>query len=353
MTFLTLATAMLMAALSLPLVGGAPLHVHNDGQAAPLEIEGAAVSAIAIDPARGEAHYAVAGSTLYRADGSGSWKPSGTDPGRDILVVDSREPATIWAGSGIDCYRGMETPQPLLMSSDAGATWTETVVDGFVPLASWAGTGVVLAHDCSGLHVSRDNGVTWSAPAELPLGSQITAFAVSASPESAEGLSILVGVTGEGGTSELYRLRLSDPDAIVVDGPLQTYYGFGAVTVDDLGAILLAAPQGVLSSADRGETWEVDRTGLESTTLPEDPIESFPTDSDPGSFGLSAIVTVGDVTYVSGVDGIYARSAQEQGWQHIASLNAEIVSLATLPGSGDLLAQLSSGEVLTVHAPGG
>ena len=315
----------------------------------PFEIDGQPVTGIAVEPVTGEARYAAVTSALYRTDGAGDWQPSGTSMNLASMIVDTRSPDVIWGGTGQECYRGGGEAVPLMKSVDGGATWTESGRTGLVPLASWVDTGTVIAHDCSGLQVTRDGGATWVMPEGLPLGSQVTAFTVGSSPESAAGLTLLVGVTGEGGTSELYRVNLSDPDAMAVDGPLQTYFGFGSVAVEDEGAILLAAPQGVLRSEDRGETWTVLRDGLESTTLEQDPIEFFPPDLEPGSFGLPAIITVGEPAYVAGVDGVYQRAGDDQAWAKVTELDIEVASMAVEPGTTALLLQTAEGKVLRIE----
>src|SRR5690606_37934909 len=122
----------------------------------------------------------------------------------------------------------------LMHSTDAGATWTEAGPAGFVPLASWDAGSIVIAHDCSGLQVSRDGGGSWAMPEGSPLGSQVTSFAIASSPESSAGLRVLVGVTGEGGTTTLYRVDLSG-SAAKVEGPLATWWGHAPLAVADDG----------------------------------------------------------------------------------------------------------------------
>jgi hypothetical protein len=318
---------------------------------APLTIDGQPATALAVDPASGEATYAVANASLYRADGSGGWDVAGTSASRETPVVDSRNPDVLWSGTGQECYRGGGISLSLMHSTDAGATWTEAGPAGLVPLASWDPGNIVLARDCSGLQVSRDGGATWAMPEGLPLGSEVTAFAVESSPESSAGLRVLVGVTGEGGTSELYRVALSEPAAAAVDGPLATWWGHAPVAVDDGGAILIGAPQGMLRSDDGGTTWETLRSGLESTTLEQDPIDSFPPDLEPGSFGLTALVTAGEDVYVAGVDGVYRRSGE--AWEKVADLDVEVTALAVEPGTGALLVETSAPSVLRIETGGG
>ncbi len=315
-----------------------------------LEIEGQPATALAIEPVTGEARYAVAGETLYRADGNGGWEVSGTSPNLESTIVDSRNPDVLWAGTGLECYRGGGVSLPLMHSTDAGATWAEAGPVGYVPVASFDPGGIVIAHDCSGLQVSHDGGASWVMPDGPPLGSEVTSFAIASSPDSAAGLRVLIGVTGEGGATLLYRVSLSDPAAAPVDGSLTKWWGHAPVTVTDEGSILVGASHGVLRSDDGGETWTTLRTGLESTTLEQDPLVYFPPDLEPGSFGLFGLVTVGEDVYVAGVDGVYRLSGE--AWEKISDLDAQVTALAVEPGGGALLAPTSDGPVLRIELAG-
>ncbi len=319
------------------------------GELAPFTVEREPVTALGIEPVSGEARYAATATGTWRATETGEWQRSGSQSGYEVMVVDTRDDGALWAGSGVDCYRGMDAPLPMVRSTDGGATWVDGGPEGAVPLASWLNTGIVVSHDCSGLLLSTDSGTTWEVPEGLPLGSQVTAFAVASTPESAAGLTMLVGVTGEGGTSQLYRVAVSEFEAPVVDGPLQTYYALGSVAVLDDGAYLLGAPQGVMRSDDRGETWSTFRGGLESTTLDLDPLETFPADLEPGSCGLRSMLTPDDQVYLSGVDGIYRWSETEFTWVLVAPLEAEVEVLAVEPATGTLLVRLVDGDMLRLH----
>lgn len=347
---LTIILALLL--LPMPLSGALPASSQN-AVVAPFEIEGEAVTGFAVEPVSGEALYVSTEAAIYRMDEHGAWIATGTPPGLAHMVADTRSPSVAWAGTGQDCYRDGAGPVAMVTTSDSGATWVDVGPTGYVPLASWVDLGVVIAHDCSGLQISRDGGETWAMPEGLPLGSQVTSFAVASSPESAEGLSLLVGVTGEGGTSQLYRVSLSDPSVAVVDGPLQTWYAIGALEVQHDGTILVGAPQGVLRSTDRGETWTVLRDGLETTTLEQDPIEWFPPDLEPGSFGLHSILEVDGDVYVGGVDGMYRLGAEGQSWELVAGLEVEIQAMAIEPGTGALILSTGEGEILRADVQAG
>ncbi len=302
---------------------------------APFEVDDRPVDGFAVDSVSGEAAYAIAGESIYRS-ANGGWLETGTTPGLPELVVDSRMPNRLWAGGELDCYRGEAEPWSLMRSDDAGATWSDTGAGTLAPLASWEPGGIVIAHDCAGLQVSGDSGATWAMPDGLPLGSQVTSFAVLSVPESAEGLVILIGVTGEGGTSELYRVDLSGPEPDA-SAPLLTYYAIAPIGVDAEGAVYIGAPQGVLHSDDRGETWTLIRDGLESTTLDADPVEEFPVDLEPGTFGLTAMATPGDAVVVAGVDGVYLLNSDNGTWNLMASTDVEVRGMAVNPNADELL----------------
>lgn len=345
---------LILALMLLPIPASVALPATSPGGAvAPFEIEGAVVTGVAIEPVSGEALYVSTETAIYRMDEHGAWTATGTPPSRAHMVADTRNPSVIWAGTGQECYRGGGVSAAMVKSTDGAATWVESGPTGYVPLASWVDLGVVVAHDCSGLQVSRDGGETWTMPEGLPLGSQITAFTVASSPESAEGLSLLVGITGEGGSSQLYRVSLSDPAVATVDGPLQTWYALGALAIQDNGAILLSAPQGVLRSEDRGETWTVSRDGLETTTLEQDPIEWFPPDLEPGSFGLRSMLVFDGEVYVSGVDGVYRMAAGGEAWERVVELDVEIRDMAAEPGTGALVLVTGEGGVIRAEVRAG
>lgn len=319
------------------------------GELEPFTVESEAVTTLGIEPVSGEARYAATATGTWRVTEAGGWHLSGPQSGREEMVVDSRDERVLWAGSPVDCYRGLVSPLPMMRSTDGGETWETSGPEGAVPLASWFNTGIVVSHDCSGLLLSTDSGAAWAVLEGLPLGSQVTAFAVASTPESAAGLTMLVGVTGEGGTSQLYRVDISDFEAPVVDGPLLTYYALGSVAVLDDGAYLVGAPQGVIRSDDRGGTWATFRGGLESTTLERDPLEAFPAELEPGSFGIRSMLTRDSHVFIGGVDGIYRWSEADFTWVLAAPLEAEAQSLAVEPLTSALLVHTVDGDILRLY----
>lgn len=346
MSILLIVIALVLAIPEPKLQGGTAVPEASPETAALLDVNGETASAVVKDPATGVARYLVAGSELYAPREDGEWQATGQAPERDTLIVDSVAAQVLWAGTGQECLRGGGATQPLMRSDDAGATWTETGAPGLVPLVSWSSAGIVVAYDCSGLQLSRDAGATWTAPEELPLGSQVTAFAVASGPDEEDGLVLLAGITGEGGTSELYRITIDGAGTVAVDDPLLTYYGVGSLEATESGAILVGAPQGVLRSDDGGESWITDRDGLESTTLEEDPIEAFPSDLEPGSFGLAALIAIDRDLFVAGVDGVYHLGNNGDSWQLALALDEPAAALAVNDAGDTLLVQTADDTVL-------
>lgn len=340
----SLCVSLLVFLLGLLPVGTAS-QTPGSEQDAPLMVEGAEATGLVVDPTTDVARYALVRNELYTHGTDGEWKLSGTVPYVSTVIVDSTDTDVLWAGVGEECYRGGGQPIPMQRTRDGGEIWTEIGAPALVPLASWSNEGVVVAHDCAGLQISVDHGTSWTFAEGLPRGSQVTAFAAGPGPSDDGGTTLWAGVTGEGGTSELYRIAVSDSGAIDVSEPLRTYYGIGSLEVTESGAVLLGAPQGVLRSDDDGASWIVDRDGLESTTLERDPIDAFPTDLEPGSFGLNALIDIGSDLYVGGVDGVYHLGNLDKEWTLILPLEKPAVHLASNADASLLYVQTDDGRV--------
>lgn len=313
-----------------------------------LMVEGDPVTGFVVDPVSHVAHYLVRDRLLFNTADQGEWKQVGDIPEFSSVIVDSDDETRLWSGVGEECYRGGGESLPLMRSTDSGRTWTDVGDPGLVPLAAFSEASLVLAHDCAGLQVSRDDGTSWMTPEGMPLGSQVTAFAVGTAPSSDDSLVIWAGVTSEGGTSSVYRLAIDNAGGTNVSKPLRTYYGFGSLEVTESGAILLGAPQGVLRSGDDGSSWLTDRDGLESTTLEDDPMEVFPTDIEPGSFGLNVLIDIGSDLYVAGTDGVYRLGNMDDAWTRIVDVTSPPRDLASIADGRMLLVLTDDGTVLQV-----
>ncbi len=359
-------------ALSMMMLLSPGIVAANDDDATldRLTIDGLDVTRYVSEPVSGVAGYVAVGDRLFQADESATWTETGSLPnyetmiqdsdeqldesgiwalttgslGAAAVIQDSAEPDVLWSGTEPDCYRGGGEATPLRRSADAGATWTESGRAGLAPLASWADSGIVLARGCPGLHMSLDDGASFQTLEVLLLGMRVTSSAAETAPgETETGPVILVGLTGEGGTSYLHRVDLTNPTQPIVSDVLLTWFAISPLDVGEGGSIYVGASHGVLVSQDEGASWDVFRDGLESTTLPVDPLVEFPPDLEPGSFGLSALLAHGDQVVVSGVDGLYGWQADDDAWTQIATTDVEVSALALMADGSTVLCQTEDG----------
>lgn len=131
------------------------------------------VNAIAIDPRDNNIVYigAAEGGVWKTIDGGVNWTPLTDDQASlasGAIAIDPQNPDTVYVGTGeenfsVDSYFGAG----ILKSTDAGATWTNTVgpflrdVIGAVAVSPSI-TGLVLCAARSGVWRSEDGGATWS-----------------------------------------------------------------------------------------------------------------------------------------------------------------------------------------------
>jgi hypothetical protein len=273
---------LIWALAALALAPGAAAHDNH-----PLEIEGTAITSIVTThPLAPEV--AVGGQeALFIGDGS-TWTAAGTTVPVGQLVWGGGESRTWLAGDQTGCMMGGGTA-PMQRSADQGETWKEVVgTEGFKPLVIWQSTGTAVATSCTGLFVSTDNGATWSQLPDVPTGFEVTSAGEVVSAETDQ-QRLLLGLTGEGGTSALYLVDLTDPANPVVTPDLRAYYAVGALTGWD-DTLVVGAMDGVWVSTDDGATWERHAEGLEDLVLEQDPAEAgLPEDADPRNLGISAI----------------------------------------------------------------
>ncbi len=326
------------------------ISAHDDETALdPLTIDGADASRIVLDPVSGTVGYVAVGDRLFQAEVSETWTERGALADGVTVIQDSADPDALWSGTEPECYRGGGGSTPLMRSADAGATWAASDAADLAPLASWADSGIVLAQGCPGLHLSLDNGATFRTLDVLPLGMQVTSFAVEAAPGDAEfGPVVLVGLTGEGGRTNLHRVDLADPAKPLVSDELLMWYALSPIGVDGDGTIYVGASHGVLVSEDEGATWDVSRDGLESTTLAADPLVEFPVDLEPNSFGFGALLVDDEQVIVAGVDGLYVLEGDDDRWALLSTTDAPINALALSPDGSTLLCQSEDGVLEVV-----
>lgn len=323
-------------------------HEGHGSAAEAFEVDGDPVTALVPAAAGAAARYAVGGAGLYRGNADGAeWEVVGENPPAGEIVAPADGSETLLAGEAPDCGRG-GGGTPLSRSTDGGATWDEVSdVADIRPLAIWGDDDLALGAECSGLMVSTDNGDVWTAVAGFELGRQVTAFAVVAEDE---GRRVLVGATGEGGTSQLLEFDLADPDAPEVSEPLKEYFGLGAVA--GVGEQrFLAGPEGVWVSSDRGEEWTLRKSGLEDVVLSVDPLqEAIPEEEMERGFGLRAIAVDpanADHLAIGSIDGVYLSDNGGEEWTKVDGVDGEIQRIVISETGGVVFAQ-SEDEVLTV-----
>jgi hypothetical protein len=269
--------------------------------------------------------FAVGGEGLYRGDAAGvKWELVGEVPPAGEIVASADGAEILLAGSTPSCGRG-DGGTPLSRSTDGGATWNEVSdVADIRPLAIWGEDELALGADCAGLQVSTDNGDSWVPVDGLESGREITAFAVVVGDE---GRRVLVGSTGEGGTSQLFEIDMSDPAAPEVSEPLKEYFGLGAVAGIDEQRFL-AGPEGVWVSDNRGDEWTLSASGLEDVVLSVDPLlEPIPEEEMERGFGLRSMATDPantDQIALGSVDGVYLSDDGGEAWTGLDGIEGEI-----------------------------
>ena len=316
----------------------------------PLSIEGANATLIVHTPAGTGALAVIAGSTLYEY-GGGDWQPTGTNVPDGLAVWSAGVPGVILVGDHAPCLRGGPAID-FRHSDDGGASWA--TVDGasdFRPLAVWEESGLALAASCAGLQLSRDGGLTWEVVPGIEHGWEITAFAEVSGAGS--GPVVLLGLTGEGGTSYLHRVDFSDPDVPVVSADLRMYYAIGGLAGTG-ETYLLAAMDGVWVSRDAGATWSRMATGLDQVVLEQDPaVYGLPEDFDPAAVGLfSVAVLPGERggALIGSVDGLYLGTANLDRFTKVADTAGRVEDVR-FDGSGTLVLYLVDGVVYSVPLP--
>lgn len=282
----------------------------------------------------------VAGTGLYIRDAAAEWSQSGDAPGPGEIVFAADEPALLLSGNHAPCLRGGVAP-PLERSENGGADWQRVEgAEAMRPLAIWRESGIALGATCSGLKISTDAGQNWSDISGIDPGYEVTAFASVDSGDDDHGSSVLFGMTGEGGTSRLYRLDLRDPDAPTVSEPLREYWAVAGIA--GRGELyVLAAADGVWVSEDAGATWERSADGLEDVTLEADPAQAgLAAGVEPGSFGLFAAAFVhedDEAMVVGSVNGLYASGSPAGPWSPVPGSVDEVRRIDTVLDGDRLL----------------
>lgn len=293
--------------------------------------------------------YVVGEKGLYRGDQSGAnWENVTAHVPTGDIVASADGADLMLAGAHQRCGRGGgETP--LSRSTDGGATWNKVPnVTGLQPLAIWGKANIALAADCGGPQVSLDGGQSWNRIQGIELGREVTGFATV---DSIRARKVLLGVTGEGGTSELYEVDLTQPDQITVSPPLKQYFATGALAGYKQERVL-AGPDGVWLSIDQGQNWALRANGLQNVTVSVDPLTgAIPSPEATRGFGLTAIAlnpASSSRMVVGSVDGAFATTNAGAFWQPIAGVKGEVQAIA-VADLGELVLIQTEDGVFMVH----
>jgi hypothetical protein len=240
--------------------------------------------------------YAIGGLSRSRDDGK-TWESAGPLPPAATIIAAVDDPLLLLAGTYPSCRSTEGAIQELYRSTDGGDTWDLVTGEmGTVPLALWSRPQIALGANCAGLRISADTGQSWSA---LPLpepGYEVSAFAPIAGIDPTMPAGLVVG-TSEGGTSQLWRVDLTDPALSVISGSLATFWGGAAIAGRAMGSetesselYVLGTANGVLVSHDGGGNWQESRLGLEDVTLSVDPTQGPIPDAElQRGFGITAV----------------------------------------------------------------
>lgn len=332
---------------ALPLAGGF-LRANAADAPARLKITGDEIERLLPYSLDSASIYVVGKNGLYKGDQSGSnWEHIANQipPGAIVPSIDGAD--LMLAGAHQGCGRG-GGGTPLNRSTDGGATWKAVPrIDGLQPLAIWGKADLALAADCGGPQVSTDGGQTWTRITGIQLGREVTAFA------TVDGISerkVLLGVTGEGGTSQLYEVDLTDPTHISVSPPLKQYFAKGALAGYKQERVL-AGPDGVWLSIDEGQNWALRANGLANVVLSVDPLtQAIPPAEAKRGFGLSAIALNPSSTsrmVVGSVNGAFVTKNAGASWQQIAGIKGAVPAIAVVDLGGTVLIQTENGVVVT------
>lgn len=297
-------------------------HQGEEHQDALLTLEGEVMVGIAQSSPPGDTLTVFGDTSLFQQRPGDEWVRTGDAPGRDVVTVDAGKTGVMLAGETPPCLRGGEMAT-LRSSTDGGQTWTEVPgTEGFTPLAISEREKIALSTSCTGLHSSTDAGETWNTVDELKTeGDEITsAFVVFPTGEDAWNVTVLLGLTTEGGSSSLASVMFGEA-GITVEQGIQDYWAVAPIAAAD-DTWLIGASNGVFVSTNAGSDWEMSRAGLDEVSLDQDPlVDGLPAGVEPNSFGFHSVgITPNRETAVLGsVDGVYVSSGSLRNWERIAA----------------------------------
>ena len=310
----------------------------------PLVIENDQINRIVATHPGEDALWVAGPNGLYSNSGDG-WLRQQPAPPEGQIAVAGGVSGLLFVGDHPPCMRGgMESG--LQRSTDGGATWTMVEgADAMRPLAIWPDPGLALAASCAGPQQSTDDGLTWTPVAGIEAGYEITGFA-EVPQQDGSGPVVLLGLTGEGGTSQLVSIDFTDPAAPVVSGSLRDYYAIGGLAGYD-DTYVLAAMDGVWISEDAGASWERNATGLEDVVLERDPlVDGLPQDLPPNVYGLyvAAIVPGDDPGLIVGSnDGLFSAPSIDGDWARIEGTSGRANHLVVASDGSSVLYDTEDG----------
>lgn len=236
---------------------------------AEFEIEDQPVTRIIPADDTGRTLYAVTSEGLWRTnDGGVNWDSAGEAIEAPAIAA-LNEPNIVYAGDKGDCGRGMSS-YDFQRTTDAGRNWeTITANADIQPLLAYESEedGLLFGTNC-GLSLSTDGGDSWENIQDLA-GEEI--FGVVTDRSSPLEHILVVAVT-EGGMGRLFLLDTQDPRAPDLIGAINQFFGSAALDWRS-DRIVVATVAGVGVTDDLGGTWNWTRSGLESVTLPANPLE--------------------------------------------------------------------------------
>lgn len=97
---------------------------------------------------------------------------------RNKLVVDPKNPVTVYALAGCDSYDGCSAAPPSYKSADGGATWTRWYLPEDYSYLTIDPQGAIYLVTATGLFKSADGGASWSVVTDAGLPSGIAALAI-------------------------------------------------------------------------------------------------------------------------------------------------------------------------------
>ncbi|MFW6075855.1 MAG: hypothetical protein ACOC9Y_09675, partial [Chloroflexota bacterium] len=188
-------------------------------------------------------------------------------------------------------------------------------------LAYESGQQALLFGTNCGLNLSTDGGDTWQEIPDLA-GEEI--FEVVTDRSAPLEQILVVGVT-EGGTGRLFLLDTEDPLSPDLVGAINQFFGSATLDWRD-GRIVLATIAGVAVSDNLGGDWTLSRDGLESATLPGNPLQENITADEWDPYPLFESVVIDpenlDRIWVGGNLGAFMSEDGGSTWERLGSEDA-------------------------------